>query len=97
MGRRSEQHIAAFLPVRVHGFDSRRSPFTFTAETQEMSFSRARLRELNDLAVPGMKIEIECRGSEGVVPCSMGEQKGHFNLRTDRRPMSCAWEVHLGC
>lgn len=61
MSCRSEQRTAISLPISVHGFDSRRSPFTFTAETQGSGFSRARLRGLNGFVVPGMKIEIECR------------------------------------
>jgi hypothetical protein len=61
MGRRSEQRIAISFPVIVTGFDSRGSPFTITAETQDISHAGACLKGLEHIAEPGKKLEIECQ------------------------------------
>ena len=59
MGRRSEQRIAISFPVIVRGSDSHGSPFVVAMETHDISFSGASLKDLNGIAVSGMKIEIE--------------------------------------
>jgi|HubBroStandDraft_6_1064221.scaffolds.fasta_scaffold00938_10 hypothetical protein len=61
MGRRSEQRIAISFPVIVTGFDSQGSPFTITAETQDISCTGACLKGLSRIAEVGKKIEIECQ------------------------------------
>ena len=62
MGRRSEQRIVILIPVVVRGTDARGSPFELKAETCDISVNGARLRGLADVAAPGNKIEVECKG-----------------------------------
>jgi hypothetical protein len=62
VGRRSEQRIVILIPVIVRGTDARGSPFELKAETCDISVNGARLRGLADVAAPGNKIEVECKG-----------------------------------
>lgn len=64
MGRRSEQRIVILIPVIVRGSDARGNPFELKAETCDVSVNGARLRGLADVAAPGNKIEVECKGKK---------------------------------
>jgi hypothetical protein len=62
MGRRTEQRIAASLPVTVRGKDDQGNPFVQTAYTSEVSCSGARLSGLACLHKVDDIIEIEHLG-----------------------------------
>jgi PilZ domain len=62
VGRRSEQRIVILIPVIVRGSDARGDSFELKAETCDISVSGARLRGLANVAAPGNKIEVECKG-----------------------------------
>lgn len=62
MGRRTEQRIAASLPVIVRGIDSNGNPFTQTARTHDVSASGARLEGLVGIDRPGTEFQIEYQG-----------------------------------
>ncbi len=64
MGRRSEPRIVILIPVIVRGTDASGDPSEFVAETCDISVSGARLRGVSAIAVPGKKIEIECKGKK---------------------------------
>jgi len=64
VGRRSEQRIVILIPVIVRGLDARGTPFELKAETCDISVSGARLRGLSNVAAPGNKIEVECKGKK---------------------------------
>lgn len=62
MGRRSEQRIAASLPVIVRGIDSNGNPFTQMARTHDVSASGGRLEGLVGIERPGTELEVEYQG-----------------------------------
>jgi PilZ domain len=64
VGRRSEQRIVILIPVIVRGSDARGDAFEIKAETCDISVSGARLRGLANVAAPGNKIEVECKGKK---------------------------------
>jgi PilZ domain-containing protein len=64
VGRRSEQRIVILIPVIVRGSDARGDSFEVKAETCDISVSGARLRGLANVAAPGNKIEVECKGKK---------------------------------
>lgn len=62
MGRRSEQRIAACLPVILRGIDSNGQPFTQTAQTHDVSASGACLEGAHAISQAGGEITIEYQG-----------------------------------
>ena len=70
MGRRSEQRIAACLPVIVRGIDSNGKPFTQHAFTHDVSASGARLEGLVGIDRRGSEFQIEYQG-----------RKAHFRVQ----------------
>jgi PilZ domain len=62
MGRRSEQRIAASLPILVRGIDSNGHPFTQSAQTHDISASGARIEGLVGISRPGTEFLIEYQG-----------------------------------
>lgn len=64
MGRRSEQRIVIAFPVIIRGTDSRGAAFTATTETHDVSCTGASLKDLQGVAEPGRKIEIECQNQK---------------------------------
>jgi hypothetical protein len=64
VGRRSEQRIVILIPVIVRGSDARGDSFELKVETCDISVSGARLRGLANVAAPGNKIEVECKGKK---------------------------------
>src|SRR5580704_7894912 len=95
MGRRSEQRIAISFPVIVTGFDSQGSPFTITAETQDISCTGACLR-IEPHRRGWKKNRNRMPGPEGVVSRSMGRKPRQRESRESGRTMPGAGKIYLG-
>lgn len=87
MGKRRENRVAAFLPVRVSGADLNGNPFTQTAHVIEVSRIGARLSGIRCLRGAGEIVTIECSGNTAKFSVVwIGQpgsaQDGHFGVRT---------------